>query len=103
MTRVCIRCSQIIGEKCAHCGTQVTAVSNGHAMTVANFDCASCGHHFQQGDGGETGGMCETCFDAELRNAHEYAAKNPPKMDRHLKGSCRTPKGSLMSEENLTR
>jgi hypothetical protein len=47
--------------------------------------------------------MCETCFDAELRNAHEYAAKNPPKMDRHLKGSCRTPKGSLMSEENLTR
>lgn len=79
MTRVCIRCNRIIGEKCARCGTQVTAVSNGHAATGADFDCPSCGHHFQQGDGGETGGMCEPCFDAELQSAHEQAAKNPAK------------------------
>ena len=78
MTRVCIRCNRIIGEKCARCGTQVTAVSNGHAVTGADFDCPSCGHHFQQGDGGETGGMCEPCFDAELQSAHEHAAKSPP-------------------------
>jgi hypothetical protein len=104
MTRFCIQCNRIIGEKCVQCGTKVTASSNSHAVSSAEFDCPSCGHHFLQGDGGETGGMCEPCFDAELQSAHEYAAKNPPKMDRHLKGSeCRTPKGSLMSEENLTR
>src|SRR5579864_209190 len=77
MTRVCIRCNRIIGEKCARCGTEVTAVSNGHTVTDAEFDCPSCSHHFPQGDGGETGGMCEPCFDSELRNAHEQAAKNP--------------------------
>ena len=79
MTRVCIRCNRTIGEKCAQCGTEVTAVSNRHAATDAHFDCPSCGHHFQQGDGGETGGMCEPCFDAELRSAHEEATKKRAK------------------------
>jgi hypothetical protein len=79
MTRVCMRCNRIIGEKCAQCGTQVTAVSNGHAVTGAEFACPSCGHHFSQGDGGETGGLCEPCFDSELRNAHEEAAKKRAK------------------------
>jgi len=50
---------------------EVTANSNGHAVTIAEFDCTSCGHHFSQGDGGETGGMCEPCFDAQLRKAHD--------------------------------
>jgi DNA-directed RNA polymerase subunit RPC12/RpoP len=68
-----------MGEKCARCGTEVTAVSNGYAATGADFDCASCGHNFPQGDGGETGGMCERCFDFELRNAHEEAAKKRAK------------------------
>jgi DNA-directed RNA polymerase subunit RPC12/RpoP len=76
MTRFCIRCNRIIGEKCVQCGTQVTASSNGHALTGGDFDCPSCGHHFLQGDGGETGGMCEPCFDAELQKAHEQAAKS---------------------------
>jgi len=44
--------------------------------TGTEFDCAACGHHFKQGDGGETDGMCEPCFDAELRKAHEQASKN---------------------------
>jgi hypothetical protein len=35
-----------------------------------------CGHHFLQGDGGETGGMCEPCFGAELQKAHEEVAKS---------------------------
>jgi len=70
MTRLCIRCNRIIGEKCARCGTEVTD---------AEFDCPSCGHHFTRGDGGETGGMCEPCFDAELQNAHEEAAKSRAK------------------------
>jgi hypothetical protein len=56
---------------------EATADSNGNAMTSGEFDCPSCGHRFPQGDGGETGGMCGPCFDAELRNAHEQAAKNP--------------------------
>jgi hypothetical protein len=75
MTRFCVQCNRIIGEKCVQCGTQVTASSNGHAVSSAEFDCPSCGHHFLQGDGGETGGMCEPCFDAELQKAHEQAAK----------------------------
>lgn len=76
MTRFCMRRDQIIGEKCAQCGTEVTVSSNGHAVTGADFDCPSCGHHFLQGDGGETGGMCEPCFDVELQKAHDQAA-NP--------------------------
>jgi hypothetical protein len=75
MTRFCIQCNRIIGEKCVQCGTQVTASSNGHAVSSGEFDCPSCGHHFLQGDGGETGGMCEPCFDAELQKAHEQAPK----------------------------
>jgi transposase-like protein len=102
MTRVCIRCNRIIGEKCARCGTQVTAVSNGHAATGADFDCPSCGHHFQQGDGGETGGMCEPCFEAELQSAHEQTAKNPAKSlwarDSHRK-DCEYKTFSQLKED----
>jgi hypothetical protein len=54
---------------------EATANSSGHAVTGAEFDCPSCGHHFLQGDGGETGGMCEPCFDAELQKAREQTAK----------------------------
>jgi predicted RNA-binding Zn-ribbon protein involved in translation (DUF1610 family) len=79
MTRLCIRCNRIIGEKCVQCGTEAIAISNGHrAVTGAEFDCPSCGHHFPQGDGGETGGMCEPCFDAELQKAHGTSVKSRP-------------------------
>jgi hypothetical protein len=74
MTRICILCERIIGEKCARCGREVAAPktdSNGDAMTGTTFDCASCRHHFPQGDGGKTGGMCELCFDAALLRGHE--------------------------------
>jgi hypothetical protein len=67
-----------MGEKCVRCGTEATVNSTGHAVTGAEFDCPSCGHHFSQGDGGETGGMCEPCFDAELQNAHEQTSNSPP-------------------------
>ena len=77
MTRFCIQCNRMIGEKCLHCGTEATALSNGGVVTGAEFDCPSCGYHFTQGDGGKTGGMCEPCFDAELENAFEHAAKSP--------------------------
>ncbi len=79
MTRFCIRCNRIIGEKCVRCGREATANSNVHAVTAAEFDCPSCGNHFAQGDGGETGGMCEPCFDAELRKARECAGKTAVK------------------------
>ena len=69
MTRFCMRCDQIIGEKCVQCGTEATA-SNGHALTNAEFDCPSCGHHFLQGDGGETGGLCTPCLETELKKAY---------------------------------
>jgi predicted RNA-binding Zn-ribbon protein involved in translation (DUF1610 family) len=75
MTRFCIQCNRIIGEKCVQCGTEVTASSNRRAVHGAEFDCPSCGHRFPQGDGGETGGMCEPCFDAELQKAHEQATR----------------------------
>ena len=57
MTRICTLCKQIMGEKCARCGTEATplkANSYGQAVTGTEFDCPSCGHHFPQGDGGET-------------------------------------------------
>jgi hypothetical protein len=75
MIRRCIQCRQIIGEKCALCGTSTPprANSNPNAVTVTEFNCPAYGHHFSQGDGGETGGICETCFDAELRKAHEHS------------------------------
>jgi|GEM_PF-5171630 len=77
MTRLCIRCDRIIGEKCVQCGTEAIAISNGrHAVTGTEFDCPSCGHRFPQGDGGETSGMCEPCFDAELQKAHETSVKS---------------------------
>ena len=78
MTRFCVQCNRIIGEKCVRCGTETTPLntnSNGHAMTGAEFKCSACGHRFTEGDGGETGGMCEPCLDAALRKAHEQAAK----------------------------
>jgi hypothetical protein len=34
------------------------------------FRCPACDHRFKRGEGGETGGMCEPCFDAVLRKAH---------------------------------
>jgi DNA-directed RNA polymerase subunit RPC12/RpoP len=75
MTRLCIRCNRIIGEKCVQCGTEGMVISNGrHAVTGAEFDCPSCGHRFPKGDGGETGGMCEPCFDGELQKARETSA-----------------------------
>jgi DNA-directed RNA polymerase subunit RPC12/RpoP len=64
-----MRCDRTIGEKCAKCGTEATANSNGHALTNAEFDCPSCGHHFLQGDGGETGGLCTPCLETELKKA----------------------------------
>jgi hypothetical protein len=75
MTRICTQCKRIIGEKCVRCGTEATPLktnSNGHAVTGTEFDCSACGHHFTQGDGGETGGMCEPCFEAALRKAHDW-------------------------------
>ena len=79
MTRFCMQCDRIIGEKCVQCGSEATANSKGHALTCVEFDCPSCGHHFSQGDGGQTGGLCEPCFDAELKKAHERAAKKRAK------------------------
>jgi hypothetical protein len=51
MTRLCMVCKQIMGEKCARCGTEATPLktnSNGLAMTGTEFDCPSCCHHFAQ-------------------------------------------------------
>jgi transposase-like protein len=76
MTRFCMQCDRIIGEKCVRCGTEATAHSNGHAVTTAEFDCPSCGHHFQQGDGGETGGLCTPCLEDQLQKAYVEAAKS---------------------------
>jgi transposase-like protein len=110
MTRFCFWCNRIIGEKCVQCGTEATDTSNGYAVTGAEFDCPSCGHHFPQGDGGETGGMCEPCFDAELQMAHEQAEKNRARAaalagNHHRKGSeFETQLGDFSQvKENLTR
>ena len=79
MTRLCIQCDRIIGERCARCGTEATplkANSNGHAIFGTEFNCLYCGNHFTQGDGGEASGMCESCSYGEFQMACEQADKN---------------------------
>ena len=71
--RSCIQCERFVGE-CVRCGAEATPPkvnSRGRAMSGTDFNCLACGHHFGQGEGGETGGMCEPCFDAESRRAGE--------------------------------
>jgi DNA-directed RNA polymerase subunit RPC12/RpoP len=70
LTRICMYCDQIMGEKCSRCGAEAIPLrtnSNEHAVIGTDFDCPHCGHHFPQGDGGEVGGVCEPGFDEELR------------------------------------
>jgi DNA-directed RNA polymerase subunit RPC12/RpoP len=74
VTRVCVQCDEALGEKCAKCGAEAVPlhpVAQGRPSTGIEFKCPECGHRFTQGEGGETGGMCEPCFDAALRKAHE--------------------------------
>jgi DNA-directed RNA polymerase subunit RPC12/RpoP len=69
-----VQCQQVFGEKCVRCGTEAAPVDSnaqGHPPTGIEFRCPACAHRFTQGEGGETGGMCEQCFDAVLRKAHE--------------------------------
>ena len=74
MTRVCVQCMELLGEKCVRCGAEAVPIradaqSNAHAGQ--DFECLACRHRFSRGEGGETGGMCESCFDAILGKAHE--------------------------------
>ena len=74
MTRVCVDCGEKLGEKCVRCGAESVPLdpnAQGHPAARIEFRCPACGHQFTQGEGGETGGMCEQCFDAALRIAHE--------------------------------
>jgi DNA-directed RNA polymerase subunit RPC12/RpoP len=78
MIRICTHCKRMIGEKCVRCGAEAVPTkvnSQDHALVGTEFDCPGCGHHFPQGEGGETGALCEACLDAELRKAHERAIK----------------------------
>ena len=79
MTRVCIRCARIIGEQCVRCGAEASplkANSSGHAVPGTEFDCSTCGHHFTQGDGGETGSMCDRCLEIGFSKTHRQTAKS---------------------------
>ena len=74
MTRVCVQCKELLGEKCKQCGAEAAPIQadpQPNAPTGQEFKCPACAHRFTQGEGGETGGMCEQCFDAVLRKAHE--------------------------------
>ena len=101
MTRFCIRCNQIIGEKCVQCGTEATANSN--VVSSAEFDCPSCGQHFLQGDGGETGGLCTPCLEAELQKAYVEAAKSQRHRSELMTGkSSRKRPGRFRSIANAS-
>ena len=74
MTRVCVQCKDVLGEKCLQCGAEAVPVhadAQSNAPAGQDFECPSCDHRFTQGEGGETGGMCEACFDDTLQKAHE--------------------------------
>lgn len=71
---MCVQCKEMLGEKCPQCGAEAAPVdSNAQSQpaTGIEFRCPACAHRFTKGKGGETGGMCEPCFDAVLRKAHE--------------------------------
>jgi hypothetical protein len=74
VTRVCVQCGERLGEKCVRCGAEARPIHadvQSTAPSENDFGCSACGHHFTGGEGGNTGGMCEACFDEALRKAHE--------------------------------
>ena len=65
MTCLCFSCNLTLGEKCPRCGEKAVPLkinSNGNAMFGTEFNCPCCGHHFQQGEGGEFHAHCGQCF-----------------------------------------
>ena len=75
MTRVCVQCKDVLGEKCVQCGAKAALVDSnaqGHPPAGIEFRCPACSHRFSRGEGGETGGMCEQCLNETLRKAHEH-------------------------------
>jgi hypothetical protein len=74
VTRVCVQCKELLGEKCVQCGAEAAPVDSntqGHPPTRIEFRCPACRRRFSRGEGGETGGMCKPCLDEALRKAHE--------------------------------
>jgi hypothetical protein len=60
MTRFCMDCKKLLGEKCPHCGSLDIASDNPEQTC---FHCRHCGQSFTEGQGGSTDGCCSTCID----------------------------------------
>jgi transposase-like protein len=71
MTRFCMDCKKLLGEKCARCGSTNLSERN-YTDSTTGFHCHGCGHNFRQGEGGNTDGCCAECV--EKRN-HERQAR----------------------------
>lgn len=67
MTRVCMDCKAVMGEKCPKCGSNAIVI-DGKGFCLR--DVANCCHGlspfhvhgFPVGEGGATHGLCASCF-----------------------------------------
>ena len=57
MTRVCMDCGAVLGEKCPGCGREARLV--GELYVCTNGVCRL--RYFTKGNGGETHGLCVSC------------------------------------------
>lgn len=81
MTRVCMDCKTVLGEKCPSCGgSNLTLQRAFFARTYVctDPDCSYLKKHarareFVKGEGGETHGLCEDC--RTKRHAAESVAR----------------------------
>lgn len=93
MTRICIDCKKIYGEKCAVCGSIDLAFFRGGAICR----CNACENLFRPGGGGTTGGYCPPCLD----RWRERARASRPARLRALLESLNTLAKPLPAPEEL--
>lgn len=68
MTRVCMDCKAVTGEKCPKCG----GLAQEYGADLFLCDSPACSVRvFARGQGGETHGICRSCFD--VRAAEMYS------------------------------
>ena len=74
MTRQCADCKLIMGEKCHICGSQNLILLNREGdLPPDTFECHK-NHQFQEGQGGVTHGICDSCLE-KRRQEVESAAR----------------------------
>lgn len=75
MTRQCANCKLILGEKCPTCGSENLIVLNREDdLPPDTFECHNCHHEFQEGEGGTTHAICDSCLEKQRQELLERTA-----------------------------